>query len=179
MPVLTLTVAVLLSACAGSGTPRQSTLVAALRPPRYICQDCAMDFIVSAIHPPRHGLMLARGGFMTPQTTWIVVDYDQQRISRVITAASQDAAGNFMLSPVAGDAAALNSADLAGIRSDADDVWAVRGTMRSKSATDVTWSLYLLDGGAVRHEFGIGLPGDKAAKLAARIDTVVEQRFGH
>ncbi|WP_186289046.1 hypothetical protein [Burkholderia gladioli] len=51
--------------------------------------------------------------------------------------------------------------------------------MRSKSATDVTWSLYLLDGEAVRHEFGIGLPGDEAAKLAGRIDTVVERRFAH
>ncbi|WP_186252023.1 hypothetical protein [Burkholderia gladioli] len=189
VPVLALAVAALLSACAGSGTSRQSAPVAAPRPPGatgaqllppgYVCQDCSMSFIVSAIRPPRHGLMLVRGGFMTPQSMWIMVDYDQQRISRVVTAASRDAAGNFALSPVAGDAAALDSTELAGIRADADDVWAALRTMRSKSATDVTWSLYLLDGGAVRHEFGIGLPGDEAAKLAARIDTVVERRFAH
>ncbi|MGN4030245.1 hypothetical protein ACS0X6_28890, partial [Burkholderia gladioli] len=121
VPVLALAVAALLSACAGSGAPRQSAPVAAPRPPGatgaqllppgYVCQDCSMSFIVSAIRPPRHGLMLVRGGFMTPQSMWIVVDYDQQRISRVVTAASRDAAGNFALRPVAGDAAALDGAE--------------------------------------------------------------------
>ncbi|GAB7535522.1 hypothetical protein [Burkholderia sp. 3C] len=186
--VLALTVAALLSACAGSDTPRTpqpapvvhpaGATGAQLLPAGYVCQDCAMDFIVTAIRPPAHGLMLARGGFMTPQSLWLVVDYDSGRITRVVTAASRDAAGNFTLQRVAQEGAALSEGQLRGIRSDADAIWGALHTMRSTSSTDMTWSLYLIDGRAVRHEFGIGLPGEDAAKLADTLDNVVRQQFG-
>lgn len=186
--VLALAAAALLSACAGSGSPRApqpapvvhpaGATGAQLLPAGYVCQDCAMGFIVTAIRPPAHGLMLARGGFMTPQSLWLVVDYDNARVTRVVTAASRDAAGNFALRRVAQDGAALSAGQLSDLRSDADAVWGAQHTMRSTSSTDMTWSLYLIDGRAVRHEFGIGRPGEDAAKLADTLDNIVRLHFG-
>ncbi len=186
------TAALLLSACASSGAdappkaPEPAPVVhppgatgAQLLPRGYLCQDCNMGFILTAIRPPVHGLMLVRGGFMTPQSQWIVVDYDSGRIGRAVTAAARDANGNFALKLVGDDAATLGSGDAARLRADADEVWGATHTLRSQSATDMTWSLYLLDGRAVRHEFGIGLPGESAARLADDLDTIVRQRFGH
>ncbi|ALK33360.1 hypothetical protein [Burkholderia plantarii] len=183
-----LAAAALLSACAG-GAPRElppppsppipaGMTGAQLLPRGYVCQDCAIDFLLGAITPPAHGLMLVRGGFMTPQAIWIVVDYDARRVSRIVTAASQDARGRFALRALARNDGPLSTGELSGIRSDADAIWISTHTLRSKSAADTTWSLYLIDGGAVRHEFGIGQPGEGAARLADDLDGIVRHAIG-
>lgn len=188
--IAVLTAASLLSACGGVHTrpvkpppikvpdfPPGTT--GGQRLPRgYVCEECETDFIRTAFAPPAHGVMLVRGGFMTPAATWIVVDYDAHRLSRIITSAAEDAQQRFMLQAMKREDAPLSDAEMSRLQGTADHVWEVPRSLMSKPASDITWSLYLIDGRAMRHDFGIGLPGDTAAALADDLDALVRRHFG-
>jgi len=165
MPIRSAVTAVCLLACA----------LAQAAPPPYapvkerICRDCPLP--KPGFQLPRHAVVVGWWGFFDRGTDFQVLDLDTGTLVQAFvpspTVPSRPKPRGKRSTTILPKSALPQLVELA------NRIWAEPQPIRSRSATDISWNLWVIDGNLVRHEAGAGLPAGLAAEWMRRINQLL------
>jgi hypothetical protein len=165
--LFTLFLSLFVAGCASDIDARHQRLTGAtLLPAQYRCAKfCALDYLHSTFRVPQHGLLIAHGAILTTYADWIVVDYDSRSLTRIKTEGGNNSNGQFQPRVVERSDRFLSLKEMATVQASADRIWSLPVRVPTKFTYHKVWNIYLLDGEAIRSEFGPGNPDGLGAEL--------------
>ena len=134
-----------------------------------VCSDCPMPRPGIAL--PRHAVVVGSWGFFNQGTDFQVLDLDTGTLVHAFVPAP--AVPGRQQPKGKRSTVTLPRSALPTLVALANRIWASPQPIPSRSATDIAWNLWLIDGTAVRHETGAGLPEGLAAEWMHRIDKLL------
>jgi len=125
-----------------------------------LCQSCSMPAIPVTL--PHQGIVLSFGSIFGENSRWYVVDLERSEATRIVARADRLTKE---MAVVERDTQPLPSGPRSELTQIANRIWVSEDALPSKMATDVIWSLWLLDGDDVRHESAAGRPEGMAKDI--------------
>lgn len=157
---LAIPIAFILSSGTLTALPAQAVTPAYAPSKLRLCRPCEMPSIPILL--PQRGLVLSYGSFFSDGSMWYLIDLERAEATRVYArlnrSTSQQSIGEQATRPLTPEELSLLTRLVNGI-------WASREPLPSTEATDVAWSIWLLDVDDVRHESSAGIPGSLAKEV--------------
>ncbi|WP_156328212.1 MULTISPECIES: hypothetical protein [unclassified Massilia] len=134
-----------------------------------VCSDCPMPRPGIAL--PRHAVVVGTWGFFNQGTDFQVLDLDTGTLVHAFVPAP--AVPGRQQPKGKRSTVTLPRSALPPLVALANRIWAYPQPIPSRSATDIAWNLWLIDGRQVRHETGAGLPAGLAAEWMHCVDKLL------
>lgn len=121
---------------------------------------------------PSRGMVLAYGSFLATGSLWFTVDLERKEVSRILANYDRTAQKLVVTKQVTRP---LLLDTLARLTEISNDIWSSTDKLPTLMTTDVTWTLWQIDGDDMRRDFGPGRPGGLAQEAASIMERVVRQ----
>jgi hypothetical protein len=152
--------------------PAQATAALDAPPKHRLCQPCTLPQLPIAL--PRKGLVFNYDSVMSSVSPWYVVDFDRGEATRILARRYVDR-GLPGLAVIEQTTRALPSHELARLTQVNTEIWALQDRLPAQLAAEVSWQLWLLDGGDVRHELEAGVPNGPSKEILLMMQRVLER----